>query len=487
MLRRCVAVCVTWLALLSGVETVGATANVSDPSGAIHASTLVVRWNEVALEAVRRSRLGPPIVARALAIVHTCMYDAWAAYDPIAVGTRFGGGLRRPDEERRSSHLREAISVSAHRALVDLFPDQQALFDELLTRLGYDALNMTTDPTAPAGVGNVACAAVLAFRHADGANQLGDVNGGVPYSDYTGYQPVNTPVMVVDPNHWQPLTFSNGQTPGFVTPHWGNVVSFALPTVTALRPPPPALYPENRYERQAEALLRTSAALTDRHKAIAEYWSDGPSSELPPGHWNLFAQTVALGHRYSLDEQVKLFFALNNALLDASIAAWECKRFYDYVRPITAIRFLFAGRQVEAWGGPGQGTRTIDGKDWLPYQLSTFQTPPFAEYVSGHSTFSAASAEILKRFTGTDIFWSGVVIPPGSSRIEPGLTPATPVVLFWPTFSAAADEAGRSRRLGGIHFRDGDLQGRILGRRVGALAWARAQSLFAGTAPAVSP
>jgi hypothetical protein len=173
-----------------------------------------------------------------------------------------------------------------------------------------------------------------------------------------------------------------------------------------------------------------------------------------------------------------MFFALNNALMDAAIAAWECKRFYDYVRPITAIRFLFAGRPIEAWGGPYRGTQTIDGGDWLPYQPGTFLTPPFAEYVSGHSTFSAAAAEVLARFTRSDFFGYGVVLPPGSSRIEPGVTPAKPVVLFWPTFSAAAAEAGWSRRYGGIHFRDGDLEGRRLGRRVGAAVWKEAMRLF---------
>jgi hypothetical protein len=137
---------------------------------------------------------------------------------------------------------------------------------------------------------------------------------------------------------------------------------------------------------------------------------------------------------------VKLFFALNNALMDAGIAAWECKRFYDYVRPITALRFLFAGPLVEAWGGPFKGTQSIDGANWLPYQPGTFLTPPFAEYPSGHSAFSASAAEILRRFTGSDLFFHAVVHEPGSSRIEPGATPARPVVLFWPTFSFAAHQ-----------------------------------------------
>jgi hypothetical protein len=98
-------------------------------------------------------------------------------------------------------------------------------------------------------------------------------------------------------------------------------------------------------------------------------------------------------------------------------------------------------------------------------------TPPFAEYPSGHSTFSAAAAEVLRRFTGSDALGATVTVPAGSSRIEPGLVPAEDLTLGWDTFSAAADQAGLSRRYGGIHFEQGDLVGRAIGRAVGARVW----------------
>jgi hypothetical protein len=173
---------------------------------------------------------------------------------------------------------------------------------------------------------------------------------------------------------------------------------------------------------------------------------------------------------------VVLFFALGGALHDAAVAAWDAKRAFDSVRPVSAIRWLFAGDSVCAWGGPGGGTTLIKGEEWQPY----LPTPPFAEYVSGHSTFSAAAAEVLARYTGSDAFGASVTVPAGSSPIEPGTTPAADVTLSWPTFSDAADQAGRSRRYGGIHFRDGDLAGRVLGRMVGRRAWLAASAL-AGT------
>jgi hypothetical protein len=449
-------------------------------------ANVVLQWDTAALQAIRVTKPGPPIVARALAIVHTAMYDAWAAYDHQAVGTRLGGTLRRPPVERTLANKSEAVSFAAYRALVDLFPTQTSPFNDVMASLGYDPANSSTDVATPPGVGNVAAAAVIAFRHHDGANQLGDLHPGA-YSDYTGYVPVNDPDHINDPNRWQPLRFSDGHggtvTPGFIAPHWGSVVPFALTSGSQFRPPEvPNLYPFGGYRVQAEQILHYSARLTDTQKAITEYWADGPSSELPPGHWMLFGQFVSRRDDHTLDQDVKLFFALANAVFDASIVAWDCKRAYDYVRPFTAVRFLFAGKKIRAWAGPYRGTRVIDGADWEPYQPVTFVTPPFPEFTSGHSTFSAAGAEILKSFTGSDAFGASATVRAGSSKVEPGAEPATDVTLSWATFSDAAEQAGISRRYGGIHFVQGDLRGRSGGRLVGAQVWAKALTYFNGTA-----
>jgi len=124
-------------------------------------------------------------------------------------------------------------------------------------------------------------------------------------------------------------------------------------------------------------------------------------------------------------------------------------------------------RKIVAWAGPGLGTKVIDCKDFRSY----LPTPPFPSYVSGHSAFSAAAAEILKRFTGSDNFGQSFTAEPGSSIIERGLTPTVPVVLFWATFTEAADEAGMSRRYGGIHFESDDVAGRALGRLAADEVW----------------
>ncbi|MBY0423456.1 MAG: vanadium-dependent haloperoxidase, partial [Parvularculaceae bacterium] len=450
-----------------------ATALATIWSGAAFAAdNVVLQWNEAVLQAIREVEPGPTIVARSLNVVQTCVYDAWSAYDSKAINTQFKatGSLRRPKFERSDLNKREAISFAAYRAAVSVYPTKKPIFDALMASLGYNPANTTTDRTTPAGVGNVACNAVLNFRLNDGANQLGlDPKGtvGVPYSDTSGYVPANPPApptgqVPVNPARWEPLII-NGRTQKFLTPHWGGVAPFALKSLTQYKIKDPAKPGTAAYLQQAQEVVDYSAGLTDAQKTIAEYWADGPSSELPPGHWNLFAKFVSTRDNHNVDEDVKMFFALNNALLDASVWTWGQKRIYDYIRPVSAIHFLFAGKTITAWK-KGSGVTQFDGILWRPYQADNVVTPPFPEYVSGHSTFSAAAAQTLRLFTKSDAFGFSVTFAPGSSRVEPGLVPAAPLTLSWPTFSAAAAEAGISRRYGGIHFIDGDLEGRRIGK-----------------------
>jgi hypothetical protein len=458
---------------------------------------VVIQWNKAALQGVRDSKLGPPMVARALAIVHTCIYDAWAAYDESAIGTQLGSDLRQPPKQRNRANREKAISFAAYRATVDLFPqDKTQVFDPLMAALGYDPNDRSMDTSTPSGIGNAACAAVLIFRHGDGSNQLGNLTpGGIPYADYTGYIPVNLPSMVpvnpatvVNVNRWQPLQYVNGSgafvTQTCVGPFWSKVTPFALTSADQFRDMisegGPATFGTPGFVKQALDLIQISASLTDEQKMIAEYWADGPNSELPPGHWDLFAQFVSDRDRHSLDTDVKMFFALTNAIFDGSIVAWNAKQTFDSARPVTAIAFLFVGQQIQAWAGPYAGTQIVDGANWRPYQPSTFPTPPFPEFISGHSTFSAAGAEVLSLFTHGERFGGSVTLAAGSSKIEPGATPAHPVSLYWKSFTDAADQAGMSRRYGGIHFEAADLTGRVVGRLIGRQALAKARTFWRG-------
>ena len=322
---------------------------------------VVLRWDEEALTAVRATKPPPTVVARALAIVHTAMYDAWAAYDGRALGTRTGASLRRPASEYTSNYKSKAISYAAYRVLSDLFPSRASDFSGFMTALGYDPIDASTDVTLPQGIGNVVAKAVLDFRHADGANQLGDRNGGAPYSDYTGYKPVNDWNKISDVYHWQPLcvptppsgaTSCAGSVQTFATPQWGKVTPFALTSPDEFLPPGPQNVSLLLLDKEVDETVAQSASLTDLQKVRIEYWADGPASETPPGHWCLFAQAISRKDGHTLDQDAKLFFTLTNAELDASIATWSAKRRWDYVRPITAVRERRKGQLILAWGGP---------------------------------------------------------------------------------------------------------------------------------------
>ena len=256
----------------------------------------------------------------------------------------------------------------------------------------------------------------------------------------------------------------------------------------------------------------------DYARALAEYWADGPRSETPPGHWNSVANEVSdspgLLRRVGgqepevdrLEWDVKLYLALNGAVHDAAVAAWGLKGHYDSVRPISMIRYLGARNSlptvpglvvrrrgetfVRAWAGfpkdparQASGVRWIRAVDWVPYQLPTFVTPAFAGYVSGHSTFSRAAAEVLTSFTGSSFFPGGlyeVPVPQGALKIEEG--PSRDLTLQWATYFDAADAAGTSRLWMGIHVPPDDFGGRRVGDQCGKAAWARAQRLFGGSA-----
>jgi hypothetical protein len=461
---------------------------------------VVLRWDEETLAAIRAAQPAPAVAARALAMVHTAMYDAWAPYDAVAVDTRGrlrpDPSLRRPATERTPDYKSMAISYAAYRVLVDLFPSQ-ATFDTFMNELYPGGISTSTDPATPQGIGNLAAQAVLEFRHADGANQLGDnpdtPDPKTPYKDYTGYVPVNTWDMLTPPDgqyHWQPLcvplppagaTSCPGTIQRFSTPQWGRVTPFALSRPDQFGPP---TMDRTRLPSQAKALVDLQAKMNDANKASASFWADGRGTETPAGHWARFAAASSRASGLSLDANVKVFFALGNAVLDTSIAVWNAKRTQDTVRPISYIRWLYKNKTIRGWLGPRNGIGEEDGSAWIPYQEPGMVTPPFAEYPSGHSTFSGAASEVFLRFSGTDAFKTAltVTMKAGTSTIEPNLVPRDDTRFRFTSFTDAADQAGKSRRYGGIHFEDGDLAGRTLGHQIGGAVWAKALTYFNGTA-----
>jgi len=447
-------------------------------SAGAYSPSAVIEWNRLLLQAISELKPGPSMVSRAIGMVHTAIYDAWSAYTPRALGSQLGGSLRRPVDEHTQANKEMAIAYAAYRVLLDLYPSRANLFDVQMQKLHLDTTNNTVDTTSPIGVGNVAAQTLLAYRHSDGSNQLNNYADTSSYTPVNAiYDPINSVFAVTDAGQWQPLRYANGAAPAYITPHWGQVTPFALTSGAQYRPVAPPAYGTPDYKAEAQTVIDALANITEEQKVIAEYWADGPGSVLPPGHWMLFAQFVSARDRQNLDTDVKLFFLMGNAVMDAGIATWESKRFYNTSRPITAIRSLFAGTPVASFSGQNSGIHNVDGALWMPYQSPNFITPPFPEYTSGHSAFSSAAAEILKRFTGSDSFMHDQDFPAGWSTFENNV-PQKSMRLSWTTFTEAADQAGISRIYGGIHFTSGDLESRTLGRNVGAAVWNKGSLLI---------
>ena len=284
----------------------------------------------------------------------------------------------------------------------------------------------------------------------------------------------------------------------------------------------------------------------DYARVLAEFWADGPDSETPPGHWFVILNEIndhpELEKRFAgagaelgtLEWDVKAYFMLGGAMHDSAIAAWGIKGWYDYVRPLSAIRAMadlgqstdsmgdsfsvdgiplvaglielvnpgdpLAGANDEnvgkiklyTWRGPDfiafpetdvAGVGWILAENWWPYQRPTFVTPPFAGYVSGHSTYSRAAAEILTALTGSEYFpggMSGFEVTANEFLVfEDG--PSVRMTLQWATYRDASDQCSLSRIWGGIHPPADDLPGREIGEQIGINAFARAAGYFDGS------
>jgi hypothetical protein len=469
--------------------------------------SVAYQWLDILLLAsgrdAERFNPRPTVLSRTMAIVLTAMYDAWAAYDDVAVGTRLGDRLRRPAVERTQANRETAIAYAAYRALLFVYPDDADWIREQLRAKGYDPDDASTDIATPQGVGTVAAAAVIDYRRNDGANQLGDEadGNGKPYADYTGYQPKNAPGQISDPLRWMPIPFADGKggtwSPGFLTAHWGRVQPFALASADQFRPPAPPQWGSEQLVREIEEVARANAGLTLQQKAVVEFMREGPRSTGQSGHWMQFAQDISRRDGHTLDQDVKLFFAVSNVVMDAFIACWEAKRYYDTGRPWWWVRMHYADQQLDGWAGPGKGVAKIAAADWRPYSPDIFPTPPFPGYPSGHATASGAGARLLELFTGSDAY-GAVAIQESGYMTEAGFAPAEmqarygepatdlpaskEVRLFLPSFTATAEMAAISRLWGGYHIRADNEQGLILGRRIAMHAWPVFQAYFDGTA-----
>ncbi len=433
------------------------------------------QWGEKALEATARDTERftprPTVTSRFLALTFTAMYDAWSRFDDKASPVYLQHVDRRPASDRHEKNKEVAVSYAAYGALCEYFFLDTLLFREHMIKLGLDPDRRSEDPSTPEGIGYLAAKAVIEARKKDGSNQYGDEpsSDDQPYTDYTGYQPVNTADKNTHPDRWQPKYFADRKggkfAPGCLTPHWHRVKPIALGSADRFRSPPPPSMGSAQLKQEVREVVELQATLTPDQKALVEFMRDGPASVQQAGHWLKFAMNVSVRDHHSLDQDILLFFLTEVAAMDAFIACWDTKMHYDFARPQALIHHDFKGQDIYGWAGPEQGWRTLKGEEWRPYSPDEFLCPAFPAYVSGHSTVSGACSEVLRLFTGEDHFGEKIKWVPGHLT-EPDHVGDT-VVIEMPTFSATAEMAGISRVLGGYHIQADNVEGLVLGRKVG--------------------
>ncbi len=458
-----------------GTEEAQQTA-ASEPTGT---ENIAYQWGAMALQATandtERFKPRPTVTSRYLGLIFVAVFDAWSRFDEKAKPVYLAGVDRQPAEAHTLANKEEAISYAAYRAMCEYYYTDSLLFKGFMQELGYDPGNRTMDPGSPAGIGNLAAAAVIEARKGDGANQYGEAEGakGLAYADYTGYMPVNTPDENVDINRWQPKYFVTKEghryAPGCLTPYWQHVEPIGIKSADQFRPGPPPMKGSEQLAKEVEEVVALQANLSDEEKALVEFMRDGPQSVQQAGHWLKFAQDVSRRDAHTLDQDVKMYFFNQVTAMDAFIASWDSKMHYDFARPYALVHEYYKGKEITGWAGPGKGMVKMKGEEWQPYSPAEFLCPPFPSYVSGHSTISGACAEALKLFTGSDHFGESQQLVPGALT-EPNHLGDT-VVLEFPTFSETAEMAGISRVLGGYHIQSENIAGLELGRDVAREVW----------------
>jgi hypothetical protein len=388
------------------IATVNLASSVAVPARA----DVVTDWNNAALDAIRAGSTAPPIASRSLGILHVSIYDAVNGI--VRTHEPYLGESAGPASASRQA----AASAAAHEALVNLFPAAASNFDALHAAI---LAGIPDGPQKTAGIvwGEFVANQILAERANDGSKAIVPPPGGSGPGVWIPTPPAFLPYLL---------------------PQWGFVVPFGMSNSSQFRPPGPPSLESERYTADYDEVRQLGAATgstrTEEQTEIAVFWADGAGTETPPGHWNSIAQIIASDRGNTLEENARLFALLNIAMADAAICAWDAKYTFHFWRPVTAINF--AEPELH----------------WISFIV----TPPFPDYVSGHSTFSGAAATVLPLFYGTE----DLPFTTGSDSL-PG------VYRSFATCLDAAEEAADSRLYGGIHFRSANEDGLQAGISIG--------------------
>lgn len=404
-----------YLAVLQGVNASNLT---KDNFVTFTSGKIITDWNSILLDTVRTAGTAPPIAARNMAMVHTAIYNAVNSID------RSHSFYKTQLEAPAGASQEAAAAAAANRVLNSLYPTQKEKFEAMLTA-SLAKIPNNQAKTDGIAVGVSAADQIIALRSKDGANEI------------VNYTPTT------NPGDWVPTppAFANG-----LLPQWPKVDCFAMTNGSQFLPPGPPSLDSAEYAEEVnfvkEIGKKDSLTRTADQTAIANFWANGTGTFTPPGHWNQIAEEASQLSENSLEENARIFAMLNIGLADAGICAWDAKYEYNLWRPITAIQ------QADK----DNNSDTLTDANWQPL----LTTPPFPEYISGHSAFSGAGEAILSHFFGEDFCFADAGDPSENGSLRK-----------FNSFRNAADESGMSRIYGGIHFMSANQDGLKAGRDVG--------------------
>ncbi len=379
---------------------------------------VIFDWDNAALQAIKQAGTPPPVASRALAMTSLAMFDAVNTVNPQYKSYAYNG------QAAAGTSAAAAAAQAAFTVLSSLYPTQTAYFQGVLNT-SLNAIANGQGKTNGIALGNAVGANMVTLRANDGSQTVLP-----PYLGGSGT------------GEWRPTPPAHASG---LLPQWPTVTPFALASGSQFRLGPPPAVGSAAYLAALDDVQKLGAANGSTRTAdqtnIALFWADGGGTVTPPGHWNEIAQTVAIQQGNTMEQNARMMALLNMSLADAAIACWDMKYDYSFWRPITAIQDAT---------NPNQDT------SWTPL----IATPPFPTYVSGHSTFSGAAADILAEFFGTD----NISFTATSETV--------PNTRSFTSFSQAAEEAGRSRIYGGIHFEFDNQGGLGVGNEIGQFVMA---------------
>jgi hypothetical protein len=488
-------------------QNTGSNARFLNPSMSTSSSITpnywITDWVELLLKKVAQNKLGPTVTTRWLFLTTNIIYNSYQfiTSNKTPLDTEYWTSTQKGSLSNDPNYSQSFIEKACQYfmpILINTYMNQtyKVTQDELDILINKHKPLTNINTTSFNSLKSL-IDSYLSLRDNDGWKLTTTFDGSLPNAgnvikaDNSQDQNLNN---LPSPNTWTPLSL-NGVTKNYLTPEWGTknkgIVNDS--DFKELIDNTDLLFPSDlQYENEMKNVEEITSTLTDEQKILAEFWAGGPGTVTPPGMWVVFMDIVIRSNKLNYLKELKYYSILCSSLYQSSICAWRLKRDHLQARPIQKIRQYEYGNSInESWNN-----QTL-GQYWLPYQELNFVTPPFPDFVSGHSTFSMSSAKIFCYLLETDSInlnnpvitndmiqllcpvvthtinfsLNNVFIFPHTSKIESSSVPSTAINLNWNCWTDMARSSGKSRLYGGIHVESSNQGGLYLGSLIADKIW----------------